>query len=44
MDEAAPFGYREDLAARLWPTLRDMVERTLAAMTTLPPVTADALA
>ncbi|NUA30361.1 N-formylglutamate deformylase [Cupriavidus basilensis] len=44
MDEAAPFGYREDLAARLWPTLRDMVERTLAATATLPPVAADAQA
>lgn len=32
MDEAEPFAYREDLAGRVLPTLRDMVGRTLAAL------------
>lgn len=32
MDETEPFAYREDLADRVLPTLRDMVGRTLAAL------------
>ena len=32
MDESAPYGYRDDLAARVLPTLQDMVGRALAAL------------
>ena len=30
MDEAPPYSYREDLAARIQPTLRDLLEAAIA--------------